>query len=68
MQCLEDEISLNYDTVYLDSSLPASRLYEKRGYHTLKHEQWKVENGVILVYEVMEKSLPSDFIAVINEK
>ena len=58
MQCLENQIRLQYDTVYLDASLPASHLYEKRGYQTTKHEKWNVENGRILVYEVMVKSLP----------
>ena len=57
MQCLENEIGLRYDTVCLDASLPASHLYEKRGYKTIKHERCDVENGVVLVYEVMEKSL-----------
>ena len=55
MQCLENEISLNYDTVCLDASLPASHLYENRGYKTIKHEQWSVENDVILVYGIMDK-------------
>lgn len=55
MQGLENEIALNYGTVYLDASLPASHLYESRGYRTIKHEKWTVENGVVLVYEVMEK-------------
>lgn len=58
MQCLENEICLHYDTVYLDASLPASHLYEKRGYHTIEHKRYAVENGKILVYEVMEKPLP----------
>lgn len=58
MQYLENQIKLKYDTVYLDASLPASYLYEKRGYQTIKHERWNVKNGVILVYEVMEKLLP----------
>lgn len=57
MQCLENEIGLKHETVVLDASLPASHLYEKRGYKTIKHERWEVENGVILVYEVMEKRL-----------
>ena len=57
MRCLENEIGLNYDNVYLDASLPASHLYEKRGYNTIRHERYPVENGVILVYEVMEKQL-----------
>lgn len=59
MQCLENEIGLEYDVVRLDASLPASHLYEKRGYRTIKHERWNVKNGAILVYEVMEKPLPS---------
>lgn len=57
MQCLEDEISANYHTVLLDASLSACRLYEQREYHTVKHEKWPVENDVVLVYEVMEKTL-----------
>lgn len=57
MQCFENQICLRYDKVILDASLPASHLYEKRGYQTTKHEKWNVENGKILVYEVMEKSL-----------
>lgn len=57
MQCLEAEIGLEYDRVYLDASLPACGLYEKRGYKTIKHDRWNVENGVVLVYEVMEKAL-----------
>lgn len=57
MQCLEEEIARNYDSVYLDASLPASCLYEKRGYKTIEHCKWPVENDVVLVYEVMEKKL-----------
>ncbi len=57
MQCLENEIGVKYETVYLDASLPSSHLYEKRGYKIIKHDRWNVENGVILVYEVMEKHL-----------
>ena len=55
MQCLENTISTSYDTVYLDASLPASHLYEKRGYKTIEHNKWNVANGRVLVYEVMEK-------------
>lgn len=57
MQCLENEIGLRHEKVSLDASLPACHLYEERGYKTIKHEKWEVENGVILVYEVMEKCL-----------
>lgn len=59
MQCIENEISQKYSTVLLDASLPASRLYERRGYRTVRHERLSLENGVFLVYEVMEKSLCS---------
>lgn len=55
MQYLEDEIAEKYHTVLLDASLPASHLYEQRGYRTISHEKWSVENDVVLVYEVMEK-------------
>ena len=57
MQCLEDEIASKYHTIRLDASLPAAHLYEQRGYRTVKHEKWDVENDVVLVYEVMEKRL-----------
>lgn len=57
MQCLEQEIGLQYDTVNLDASLPACCLYEKHGYKTLRHECYNMEHGVVLVYEVMEKSV-----------
>ena len=57
MQCLENEISATHNSVYLDASLPASHLYESRGYRTLKHEKWNVENGVVLIYDIMEKEL-----------
>lgn len=57
MRCLEDEIGRTQDHVWLDASLPACQMYEKRGYQTMSHQQWKVENGVILVYEVMKKDL-----------
>lgn len=57
MEQLEDIIAVEYDTVFLDASLSACRLYEKRGYQTIRHDRWNVENGVVLVYEIMEKRL-----------
>ena len=59
MQVLENEIALHYDTVYLDASLPASHMYEGRGYVTVKHDKWEVENGAVLVYEIMQKQVGS---------
>lgn len=58
MQNLENQIALSYNTVNLDASLPASRFYERHGYVTQSHEKYPVENGVVLVYEIMQKSLP----------
>lgn len=57
MSMLEAKIAQKFQQVYLDASLPASHLYEKRGYVTKEHCEWEVENSVILVYEVMEKEL-----------
>lgn len=57
MDCLEKKIAKRYSTVCLDASLPASHMYENRGYRTVTHSKWEVENGAVLVYEIMEKSL-----------
>lgn len=57
MENIEARISENYDQAYLDASLPAASLYEKRGFSTIRHERYPVENGVILTYKVMEKEL-----------
>lgn len=57
MNCLETEISKKHDTAILDASLPAVCLYEHRGYKTVGHGIYELENDVKLVYEVMEKKL-----------
>lgn len=57
MDCLENEIAKHYSKSILDASLPASHLYEKRGYSTIEHGRHPVKNSVVLVYEVMEKAL-----------
>ena len=57
MNCLEAEISKKYDTVILDASLAAVCLYEHRGYKTIGHGIYELENSVKLVYEIMEKEL-----------
>ena len=54
---LEQEIFKTYNAVYLESSLPAVGLYEKRGYQTVRHEGIEVENGAVLVYEIMRKEI-----------
>jgi len=57
MDCLENEIVQKYDTAVLDASLPAACLYEHRGYKTVGHGTYELENDVKLVYEIMEKKL-----------
>ena len=57
MECLENEMKKTFSNALLDASLPAACLYEHRGYHTKKHERYPVQNGVILVYEEIEKQL-----------
>lgn len=57
MNQLEELISKNYDTVDIDASLPACRLYQRLGYETVDHGIWECKNGVIQVYEIMKKKL-----------
>lgn len=57
---IEAEIGKKYKNAILDASLPAARLYERLGYRTINHEKYPVENGVVLVYELMKKELHQD--------
>lgn len=54
---LEEAVAAEYDAVRLDASLPAVRLYEHRGYHTVEHQSEETESGCVLVWDVMEKRL-----------
>ncbi len=60
MNCLETEISKKHDIAILDASLPAACLYEHRGYKTVGHGIYELENDVKLVYEIMEKKIRTD--------
>ena len=60
MDCLEAEIRKKHETAILDASLPAACLYEHRGYQTVGHGVYELENDVKLVYEIMEKRLRVD--------
>lgn len=60
MNCLETEIAKKHDKAILDASLPAACLYEHRGYKTVGHGIYELENDVKLVYESMEKKLKAD--------
>lgn len=57
MNCLEAEIMKEFDTAILDASLPAVCLYERRGYKTVGHGFYELENDVRLIYEIMQKDL-----------
>ena len=57
MKQLEERIKKNYDTVDIDASLPACRLYQRLGYQTVDHGIGECNNGVIQVYEIMKKQL-----------
>ena len=57
MNQLETEIGKQYDRAELDASLPACKLYYSRGYQTIDHGIWECANGVIQVYEIMEKKV-----------
>lgn len=57
MDRLEAEAARSCAAAWLEASLPACLLYEHRGYRTVRHDRWPLENGVVLVYEIMEKTL-----------
>ncbi len=57
MKQLENRIKEQYDCANIDASLPACILYSHLGYRTIDHGIWECKNGVIQVYEIMEKRL-----------
>ena len=59
MDALEARIAQEYSVSVLEASLAAVCLYEHRGYRTAGHGVYDLENGVKLVYEIMEKRLIS---------
>ncbi len=57
MDFAEQKIGERFDTVHIDSSLPAKEMYLKRGYRETKTCRIQADNGDILVYDEMEKKL-----------
>lgn len=55
IQQLENKIRMNYDCAVLDASLPAVMLYEKLGYKTVSHQRYELNDGAMLIYEIMKK-------------
>ncbi len=57
MDCLEDVVFKQFQTVHIDASFPAERMYLDRGYRIKSYEKIETENGDYLCYHTMEKSL-----------
>ena len=51
----EQKIGEKYSKITLDASLPAKRIYLKRGYKDVEYNQIVTANGDVLCYDVMEK-------------
>ena len=54
---LEILITQGFDHTLIDASLPAVCMYEHLGYKTLRHENMELQNGAVLVYDIMKKDL-----------
>ena len=57
MDFIEYKIAQNYDEIVLDTSLVAKNFYLHRGYVLTHSETLEIDNGRILEYEVMKKTL-----------
>jgi len=57
MEHAEKTISMRYDCVVLDASLPAKAIYLKMGYLPTEYHCIATGNGDFLCYDVMEKQL-----------
>lgn len=57
MEELESILSVTHATALLEASLPSYDYYLRRGYQPKEYKKYEVENGRILCYYVMEKSL-----------
>lgn len=55
----ERRIAENYDKITLAASLPAKRIYLKRGYREVGFDYIPAENGDFLCYDTMEKNCVS---------
>lgn len=57
MRQLENEIFTEYEKCEIEASSAGYFFYEKRGYRTVRHEEFAV-GGAVLLYEIMEKKKP----------
>ena len=51
----EENIAKNYSEIVLNASLPARRMYQKRGYYETEYNQIITDNNDVLCYDVMKK-------------
>lgn len=58
MTFIEDKISEEHDKVLIDSSLPALKMYIRRGYSFIEYKEDIVGLGQVLCYQVMQKNIP----------
>ncbi len=56
MDFAEQMIRRESDTVILDASLPAKKMYLRRGYRSTAYQTIETDNGDYLCYDVMERS------------
>lgn len=57
LEFAEESVFKQYDEIILDSSLPAKRIYLKRGYKEIKSDIISTNYGDFLCYDVMIKQL-----------
>lgn len=55
MDMLEKRVFEGHPCAKVDSSLPETRFYERRGYVTAGRESYSFPEGAILVWKLMEK-------------
>ena len=53
----ETMISERYTEIVIDASLPAKQMYMKRGFVATDTQKIVTDNGDVLVYDVMKKSI-----------
>ena len=56
MDFAEEKIFSSFDTIELDSSFPAKKVYLKRGYTEIEYNVIDAANGDYLCYDVMRKT------------
>lgn len=53
----ESSVSKAYSEIYLDASLPAKKIYIKRGYEEIEYNTIETKNGDFLCYDFMVRRI-----------